>query len=716
MTGPDGGPAAVLITGGAGFIGSTVASACLDAGVEPVILDNLSTGSREFTRGRPFYEGDVADAGLLDRVFAEHPDIEAAVHCAALTIVPDSTVNPIRYYRENVAKTLTLIEGLARNGCHRLLFSSSASVYAAADGGRIDEDAPVRPTSPYGRTKAVLEWVLEDVAHAGTLRAIVLRYFNPIGADPEFRTGNPNPHPPHVLGRMIEAYENGETFHITGVDWPTRDGSAVRDFIHVWDLAQAHVAALRRFDRIVARRGRAGTPYEVINLGTGDGTTVRELADAFQDAVPGTLKVDERPRRPGDVPGAHTGVGKARDLLGWTPRLTVADGIRDALAWSRKVARLQQPDEPVVDLLMPYYGDVGLMQEAVRSVLHQDDPHWRLTVVDDGREPGVPEWFAAIAAEQGDGKVRYLRNEVNLGIAGNFQKCLTLVTEDLVTMVGCDDRLLPDYVGTVRSLLHRYPQASLAQPAVQVIDTAGQTYEPLVDRAKRRLYAPRVRGERLLGGQSLAVSLLRGNWMYFPAICWRAEAITSVGFDADFEVVQDLALTLEWVRAGAKIVLSDHVAFQYRRHPVSVSSIQAFSGRRFTEERGFFLAEAERMEQLGWERAARAARLHVSSRLHAATLLPLAMRRGSRHGVRTLATYAFLPLRMSEAASGRAVPERAVPGDAAPREDATSLTLSAETSAAASPPSQTTPKAPGHGPGPAPDTGTVPDTGTGSGR
>ena len=294
---------------------------------------------------------------------------------------------------------------------------------------------------------------------------------------------------------------------------------------------------------------------------------------------------------------------------------------------------------------MPYYGDVGLMQEAVRSVLHQDDPHWRLTVVDDGREPGVPEWFAAIAAEQGDGKVRYLRNEVNLGIAGNFQKCLTLVTEDLVTMVGCDDRLLPDYVGTVRSLLRRYPQASLAQPGVQVIDTAGRLHEPLVDRAKRRLYAPRVHGERLLGGQSLAVSLLRGNWMYFPAICWRAEVITEVGFNPDLRVVQDLALTLEWVRAGAQIVVSDTVCFQYRRHAVSVSSERAFSGERFAEERDFFLDEAVRMEGLGWRHAARAARVHLSSRLHAATLLPGAVRRGSRDGVRALAGYAFGPNR-----------------------------------------------------------------------
>ena len=671
MSGPGGGPAAALITGGAGFIGSTVASACLDAGIRPVILDNLSNGRREFTVGRAFYEGDIADGALVDRIFAENPDLEATVHCAALTIVPESVVNPIRYYRENVTKTLELIEGLARNGCRRLVFSSSASVYAAGEGGRVDESAPVGPTSPYARTKAVMEWVLEDVARAGALKAIALRYFNPIGADPEYRTGNPNPEPSHVLGKMITAYESHEPFRITGTDWPTRDGSAIRDYIHVWDLAEAHVAALRNFDAIVARHAGSAAPYEVINLGTGDGTTVRELADAFQDVVTGDLEVVEGPRRPGDVIGAHTGTAKANRLLGWAPKFALQDAIRDALEWSGRRKELFEPRpeptaskgsakgsvkglkkgskkpvrkpaaEPVVDVMMPYYGDVGMMQEAVRSVLAQDDPHWRLTVVDDGAEPGVPEWFLGLIANRGDDKVRYLRNEQNLGITANFQKCVNLVTEDLVTMIGSDDRLLPNYIGTVRALMKRYPQAALGQPGVEVIDANGEVTEPWVDKVKRRVYAPRIHGAKLLGGEELAVSLLRGNWMYFPAICWRAEALTTVGFNQNLKVIQDLALTLEWVRSGALLVVSDTVCFQYRRHAVSVSSAQAFSGARFAEERGFFLDEAQRMERLGWVHAARAARHHLSSRLHAATLLPSAIRRGSGTGVRTLAGYAF---------------------------------------------------------------------------
>jgi UDP-glucose 4-epimerase len=654
----------VLITGGAGFIGSTVASACLDAGLVPVLLDNLSTGRREFTEGRIFYEGDIADPLVLDRIFAGHPGIAATVHCAALTIVPESVANPIRYYRENVIKTLELIEGLVRNGCRRLVFSSSASVYAAgaAAGGELDETSPIGPVSPYARTKAITEWVLEDVARAGDVRAIALRYFNPIGADPEFRTGNPDPEPSHVLGKMITAYRSDEPFHLTGVDWPTRDGSAIRDFIHVWDLAEAHVAALHNFDAIVARHDATAVPYEVINLGTGDGTTVRELADAFQDAVPGELEVQDAPRRPGDVIGAYTGTAKAQRLLGWAPKYSVAEGVRDALTWARVRAGLRLPDRPgpgfaarhasAVDILMPYYGDVAMMQEAVRSVLAQRDPHWRLTVVDDGAEPGVPEWFAGLIAEHGPDTIHYERNETNLGITENFQKCLSLVTRPLVTMIGSDDRMLPDYVGTVRALMRDYPRASLTQPGVEVIDENGEVVEPWVDKVKRRVYAPRVHGAAVLSGESLAVSLLRGNWMYFPAICWRADVITGVGFDPKLRVVQDLALTLEWVRAGAKIVVSDTVCFQYRRHSVSVSSERAYSGARFAEEGDFFLDEAARMERLGWGHAARAARVHLSSRLHALTLLPGALRRGSRQGARTLATYAFGPTRRAGRSAG----------------------------------------------------------------
>jgi UDP-glucose 4-epimerase len=322
----------VLIAGGAGFIGSTVASACLDGGVTPVILDNLSTGRAEFARDRIFYCGDIADGGLIDKIFAEHPDIEAVVHTAALIVVPESVEQPLRYYRENVAKSVDLVEHVVRNGCRKLVFSSSAAIYQPGEDFSVDESSALKPLSPYARTKAFTEAVLEDAARAYDLRVISLRYFNPIGADPTMRTGLQIRHPTHVLGKMILAAENGETFSLTGTDWPTRDGSGIRDYIHVWDLAQAHVQALCLFDTVFP--AGASTCYEMINVGTGTGITVRELLATFEEVVGHPIPTAPAPRRPGDSPGCYARTEKARDLLDWRPTLSVADGILHSLRWS----------------------------------------------------------------------------------------------------------------------------------------------------------------------------------------------------------------------------------------------------------------------------------------------------------------------------------------------------------------------------------------------
>jgi len=321
----------VLITGGAGFIGSTIASACLDQGITPIILDNLVTGRREFTEGRDFYEGDIADGPLLDRIFADHPEIGATIHCAALIVVPESVAEPLRYYRENVAKTVALLEHLQRNGCGRLLFSSSASIYTPGADFAVDESSVLDPLSPYARTKMLMELVFKDTAEATPLRVLSLRYFNPIGADPQLRTGLQTPLPSHALGKLIEARRSGEPFRITGTDWPTRDGSGIRDYVHVWDLARAHVAALLRFDEALPPEDSGS--YEVINLGTGRGTTVRELVAAFESVTGTEQPVEETGPRPGDNAGAFTRSDKAAQLLDWQPELSLEQGIADTLAW-----------------------------------------------------------------------------------------------------------------------------------------------------------------------------------------------------------------------------------------------------------------------------------------------------------------------------------------------------------------------------------------------
>jgi UDP-glucose 4-epimerase len=293
----------VLIAGGAGYIGSTIAYACSDAGISPVILDSLVTGRRELAAGLSFYQGDIADGGLIDRIFAEHPDIAAVIHCAALIVVPDSVADPVGYYRANVA------------------------IYRAGQDLSVDEDSAIDPQSPYARTKAMCEAMLADIAAAEPIRVLSLRYFNPIGADPGMRTGLQLRRPTHALGKMIQAHDEGVPFLITGTDWPTRDGSGIRDYIHVWDLAAAHVAALTRFDALPG-------PVTVINLGTGTGTTVRELLAAFNRVAGHPVEAREAPRRPGDVAGAFTRVGRAERLLGWRARYDITEGIRHSLQWA----------------------------------------------------------------------------------------------------------------------------------------------------------------------------------------------------------------------------------------------------------------------------------------------------------------------------------------------------------------------------------------------
>ncbi|HZG93784.1 MAG TPA: UDP-glucose 4-epimerase GalE [Mycobacteriales bacterium] len=322
----------ILITGGAGYIGSTVASACLDNGLTPVILDDFSLGRKEFVADRIAYEGDIADPAVVDRVFADHPDIEAVVHCAARIVVPESVAEPILYYRNNVCGTLALVESLLRNGCHRVVFSSSASIYSPDPDLTVDESSGLAPGSPYARTKMVDELMFEDCARATALRVLSLRYFNPVGTDPQLRTGLQSPKPTHAVGKLLEAYENGVPFTVTGVEWETRDGSAIRDYIHVWDLAAAHVQALLRFDDIATD----DAPYQVINLGTGDGVTVRELVAAFEDVVGHRLDVVDGDPRPGDVIGCYTRSERARELLGWQTEKSLQEAITDALAWSKK--------------------------------------------------------------------------------------------------------------------------------------------------------------------------------------------------------------------------------------------------------------------------------------------------------------------------------------------------------------------------------------------
>lgn len=318
------------MTGGAGYIGSTTAAALEAAGHVPVVLDSLTTGPRAFVGDRIFYEGDVGDRDLVATIAADHPEIECAVHLAARTIVPESVSDPAAYYRNNVSATLELVDALGRAGIRKLVFSSSAAVYGPSDTFEVHESSPLVPASPYARTKLVAELMLRDFADAGVVDVIALRYFNPIGSGPDLSSGIHAREPSHVLGQLLVAGRTGSPFTITGTDLATPDGTGIRDYVHVWDIARAHVAAVERFDAVVSERGERFVP---LNLGTGAGTSVRELISSFERVSGLTIDVRDAPPRPGDTAGTFANVAQARELLHWSSTLSLDDAIRSALEW-----------------------------------------------------------------------------------------------------------------------------------------------------------------------------------------------------------------------------------------------------------------------------------------------------------------------------------------------------------------------------------------------
>ncbi len=276
------------------------------------------------------------------------------------------------------------------------------------------------------------------------------------------------------------------------------------------------------------------------------------------------------------------------------------------------------------DIALPFYGDVGFLKEAVASVIAQTDPNWHLLVVDDGYpDETLPAWFAGL----NDSRISYLRNVENLGANGNFQKCLSLVTSDFCVVMGADDVLEPDFIEVVTNAILRYPEASILHPGVKIVDEKNNEISTRSDSIKFKIRNS-LKSNQTLTGEDLATSLMKGNWMYFPAITWRTRIIQEIGFRSGFNVCQDLGLAIDVIMQGGKIVLIDDEIFRYRRHVSSDSSIKAINGERFIDERNFFKVMNTDLKSLGWNKAALAAKLHLTSRLHAASLIPACIRRG----------------------------------------------------------------------------------------
>lgn len=293
-----------------------------------------------------------------------------------------------------------------------------------------------------------------------------------------------------------------------------------------------------------------------------------------------------------------------------------------------------------IDVMLPYYGDVAMMKAAVGSVLEQEHEDFVLTIVDDGYpDESLPQYFRNLV--ETDDRVRYVRNNENLGANGNYRKCLSLISHEYVVIMGADDLMLPNYL-TLVSEGFASEAVDIIQPGVEVIDENGSVYSPVGDRVKsalrRRLVGETSRA--VVAGESLAASLSVGDWLYFPSLAWRSEAIKRHSFQEQYDVVQDLALVTDIIMAGGEMLVLSGVCFQYRRHRESDSSVRALDGRRFAEERAFFDQCVSNFEELGWPRAARSAKLHASSRLHAVTLLPQVVRRRMWGGLKKLTMHA----------------------------------------------------------------------------
>jgi UDP-glucose 4-epimerase len=321
----------VLVTGGAGYIGSHMVHALVDNGYDVIVLDNLTTGIRALVSERAaFVEGDVSDQALVRSLISKH-DIDSIVHFAGSIVVPDSVADPLGYYGNNVVGSHALIRAAVGSGVRHFIFSSTATVYASFSSDPLSEDLPTGPISPYGRSKLITEWMLEDTAKASDLRYVILRYFNVAGADPRGRTGQTSPRATHLIKRASQV-ALGRLAHldIFGTDYPTADGTGVRDYIHVSDLVAAHVLALDYL-----RDGGAAT---IMNCGYGHGASVREVIASVERVTGQRLPVKETSRRAGDPPWLVADARKLRAVLNWAPEHDDLDDIvRTALAWERKL-------------------------------------------------------------------------------------------------------------------------------------------------------------------------------------------------------------------------------------------------------------------------------------------------------------------------------------------------------------------------------------------
>lgn len=323
----------ILITGGAGYLGSCICFALEDEGHTPIILDSLVSGHEAYTSDRLFYQGDIADRDILVNIYADHPDIELTIHCAEMSAVSNSVLRPYEYYNRNVFKSMELFRNLRDVGCKKIIFSSSAAIYEDVPGFMVTESSPINPKSPFARTKHITELILKDFCTAYEMQCIALRYFNPAGADPKNRCGIKDRNPKNIIGRLLRVYEGfDEKFVIQGTDWPTRDGTCMRDYVHIWDAANANVLACENFDTAF-KNSDHDEPFLALNIGSGVGVTVQEFIFAFENVSSSKIPTEKGEKRLGDIGGSYANIRLAKKTINWEPKFTIEEAIIDALNW-----------------------------------------------------------------------------------------------------------------------------------------------------------------------------------------------------------------------------------------------------------------------------------------------------------------------------------------------------------------------------------------------
>jgi len=325
----------VLLTGMTGFIGNSITYAMLDNGFEVIGLACVDINDFVIEKIKQFYKGELDDENLLRRIFKEHPDIDFVVHSLERVSISSSVKYPYEFYKENLVKSMELFKCLSELGIKSIILNSSGSIYDVVPGYQVTEESPIQPRNPFSRSKYMTELMLQDFCGAYDMRCISLRCFNAIGADPKVRFGSETQNSLCIIRKLLDATEEKDSvFKIAGSDWSTRDGTCIRDYVHIWDVANAFVAAIENFDSAFLKYKDGNERYLPINIASGTGVTVKELIFAFENITSERLNIGYDVPRAGDIAGSYANTGRAKELLNWEANLSIEEAILDTIRWA----------------------------------------------------------------------------------------------------------------------------------------------------------------------------------------------------------------------------------------------------------------------------------------------------------------------------------------------------------------------------------------------